>query len=176
MFRDVGFEHLAIGAPDAVAGQLETALHPYLRDRLVARINVGVGANPADIRRAAAEVEAEVERKRETRLVEHLRDAVGQGARAVAGLDKVLGALGDRRVDRLLVSHGFSASGWQCEPCDRLEMVGRACTRCGGEMRAIDDVVEEAVEEALAQGCRIDVCVENADLDCVGRIGAFLRY
>jgi peptide chain release factor subunit 1 len=54
--------------------------------------------------------------------------------------------------------------------------VGRSCTRCGGEMGPIDDIVEEAVEEALAQGCRIDVCVDNADLDCVGRIGAFLRY
>lgn len=176
VFQDVGFEHLAIGAPDPIARQLESSLHPYLRDRVVTRIPVGVGASPDEIRRAAAGVEEEVERRRETRLVEQLRDTVGKGGRAVAGLDRVLAALGDRRLDRLLVSHGFSATGWQCQACDRLASVGRQCSVCGQEMRVIDDVVEEAVEEALAQSCRIDVCVANADLDCVGRIGGFLRY
>jgi peptide chain release factor subunit 1 len=176
VYRDVGFEHLAIGAPDAIAGQLESTLHPYLRERLVARIPAGVGASPDAIRRAAASVEEAVERRREGRLVDQLRDAVGQGGRAVAGLDHVLDALADRRLERMLVSHGFSESGWQCGGCGRLASVGRHCPRCREEMRVIDDVVEEAVEDALAQSCRIDVCVNNADLDCVGRIGAFLRY
>ena len=43
-------------------------------------------------------------------------------------------------------------------------------------MYAVDDVVEEAVEEALAQSCDVQVCVGNADLDVLGRIGALLRY
>jgi peptide chain release factor subunit 1 len=43
-------------------------------------------------------------------------------------------------------------------------------------MDPVDDVVEEAVEEALAQSCRVTVCAGNADLDVLGRIGALLRY
>jgi hypothetical protein len=43
-------------------------------------------------------------------------------------------------------------------------------------MVAVDDVVEEAVEAALAQSCRVEICVGNADLDVLGRIGALLRY
>jgi hypothetical protein len=42
-------------------------------------------------------------------------------------------------------------------------------------MERVDDVVEAAVHEALAQGCRVEVC-QNADLDVAGRIGALLRY
>jgi len=38
------------------------------------------------------------------------------------------------------------------------------------------DVVEEAVEEALAQSCEVEICVGNADLDVLGGIGALLRY
>jgi peptide chain release factor subunit 1 len=176
VYQEVGFEHLTIGAPDAIAGQLEAALHPYLRERLAPRIGVAVTAGPDEIRKAALAVEAEVERARELRLVGQLRDDLGRGHRAVAGIDAVLGALADRRIDRLLVSHGFSAGGWRCDGCTRLATVGRSCPACGAEMATIDDVVEEAVEEAIAQSCRVDVCVENADLDCIGRIGALLRY
>jgi hypothetical protein len=43
-------------------------------------------------------------------------------------------------------------------------------------MEALDDVVEEAVDEALSQSCRVEICVGNADLDVLGRVGALLRY
>ena len=43
-------------------------------------------------------------------------------------------------------------------------------------MTAVDDVVEEAVEDALGQSCDVELCEGNADLDVLGRIGALLRY
>jgi hypothetical protein len=43
-------------------------------------------------------------------------------------------------------------------------------------MEQADDVVEEAVQEALNQSCRLEVCRDNADLDVLGRIGALLRF
>jgi len=58
----------------------------------------------------------------------------------------------------------------------RLATVGRQCATCGAEMVHVADVVEEAVEAALGQSCRVEVCNGNADLDVLGRIGALLRY
>jgi len=43
-------------------------------------------------------------------------------------------------------------------------------------MVQVDDVIEEAVEEAIAQSCDVEICVGNADLDVLGRVGALLRY
>jgi hypothetical protein len=43
-------------------------------------------------------------------------------------------------------------------------------------MDEVADVVEDAVEEALAQACRVAFCRDNADLDVLGRVGALLRY
>jgi hypothetical protein len=43
-------------------------------------------------------------------------------------------------------------------------------------MEELDDVVEEAIDEALSQSCRVEICVGNADLDVLGRVGALLRY
>lgn len=170
------FEHLALAAPGSLVHELESHLHPYLRSRLAGRLNVPVTAAHDDVRGAAQVVEAEVERRREAELVERLRAAVAADRRAVVGLAGVVEALADHRVDCLLVSQGYAASGWRCDPCSALAAVGRRCKRCGGEMAEVDDLVEEAVEDALSQSCRVEVCVGNADLDVMGRIGALLRF
>lgn len=170
------FEHLAIAAPDHLSGQLEANLHPYLRKRLCGRITVPVTANHGEVLAAAEEVEAAVERRREARIVERLRAAVAGGRRGRAGLADVVGALGAHRVDVLIVSKGFAAPGWRCRACNRLAAMGRRCRGCGGEMDEVDDLVEDVVEEALTQSCQVEICVGNADLDVMGRIGALLRY
>lgn len=176
VYQRVGFDQLVVGAPDEITSELESLLHPYLRDRLFGRVHLPVGAGLEEIRSAALEVEQQVQRRREDEYVQRLRQAVATGRRGVAGLGAVLDALGARRAERLLVSQDYRAPGWRCRPCGALGLVGRTCNRCGGDMEAIDDVVEEAIDEALAQKCRVEICVGHADLDVLGRIGALLRY
>ena len=176
VFQERPFQHLVISAGDDIANEVERELHSYLRERLVGRIHLPIGAKDADIRVAALDIEERVERAREAKAVARLRNAVGARSGAVAGLADVLAALSDRRAETLLVSDGYEAPGWRCPSCAYVCTRGRACPRCRAAMDEVDDVVEEAVEEALAQGCRVLVCRENADLDVLGRIGALLRY
>ena len=176
VFQEQGFEHLSLGGPDATIGELEGLLHPYLRDRLCARIPVAPGASVDEIRRAAMVVETQQEREAEAAIVNRLRDAVGSGTRGVAGLDAVLAALAEHRVEVLLVSDGYQAPGWSCGACGVLAAVGRRCKVCDHEMDELPDVVEDAVEHAMAQSCKVEVCIDNADLDVLGRIGALLRF
>lgn len=170
------FEHLVIGAPEQLASHLESDLHPYLRSRLAGRISVPATAGHAEVLEAAEAVESEVERRREAQVVERLRAAVAAKRRGVAGLGEVVDALAEHRVATLVVSKGFAAPGWRCTGCDRLAAIGRRCKSCRNEMVPVDDLVEEATEEALAQSCTVEICVGNADLDVMGRIGALLRY
>jgi peptide chain release factor subunit 1 len=169
-------DHLIIGAPEEIGRSVERELHPYLQQRVAARLNVPVNARDDAIRQAALEVEARVQRQREAGLVERLREGVGAGNGAVAGLDDVLSALGERRVATLLVSDGFETPGWRCLTCSLLVARGPTCPVCAGSMHKVGDVVEEAVEEAVTQSCHVEVCVGNADLDVLGRIGALLRF
>lgn len=170
------FAHLAIGAPDAIAGELEGLLHPYLRERVCGRVPVGVGASLADVRAAALDLEAEVDRRREAVLVSRVRDAAASGGRGVVGLAGVLAALNERRVETLLVSDGYREDGWRCPTSGVLTAVGPTSPVTGERMHRVDDVVEDAIELALTQRCRVQICAGNADLDVLGRIGALLRY
>jgi peptide subunit release factor 1 (eRF1) len=170
------FSHLAIGGPDAIAAELATMLHPYLRERLVGRLAVSVGAGLAEIRTATLEIERVVDRRREAAVVDRLRREAASGRRGVTGLAATLQAVNDRRVDRLLVSDGYSEDGWRCPESGALAAVGPTSPTTGRRMDQVDDVVEDAIEAALNQGCKVDICVDNADLDVLGRIGALLRY
>jgi peptide chain release factor subunit 1 len=186
VYKQRPFDHLVLGAPDEMAKELERELHSYLRDRLADRISVPVTAGEAEIRDAALEVERSLERARQAALVGRLRAAVavGNGRRqdttgrggGVAGLEAVLTALFERRVDTLIVSDGFETPGWRCRGCGYLATRGRTCPFCGAEMHLLDDVVEDAIEEALLQSCRVEVVVGNADLDVMGSVGALLRF
>lgn len=176
VFKDKSFQRLMVGVPDDIAGELESLLHPYLQERLAARCAIPVGASDEEIRLAALDVEAQVERRRESEAVSRLREAAGAGRRGVAGIDATLQALVERRVETLLVSSGYIEIGWRCGACAWLGRLGRSCPVCGSEMHQVDDVIDEAVEEALLQSCRVEICVGNADLDVMGGVGALLRY
>lgn len=190
-------DHVIIGGPEPAVRDLERELHDYLRQRIAARLKLPVTASDDQIRSAALRVEEEVQRRRDAALVTRLRDAVGaasgdrlgmvrpntrpvpigEGAGSgVAGLEGVLQALVEHRVETLVVSEGYEAPGWQCRQCGHLATVGRTCPVCRRDMAQVDDVVEEAVEEAMAQSCQLAVVSDNADLDVLGRIGALLRF
>jgi peptide subunit release factor 1 (eRF1) len=176
LHQEQGFDHLVLCGPDEITAELERDLHAYLRERIAGRIHLPVSAGTEEIRQAAEDVESSVERAREAAVVDRLRQAIGSGTGGVAGLQPVLDALVARRVDTLIVSEGFEAPGWRCPSCAWVGMRGRRCPLCSSAMEQVDDVVEEAVEEALVQACRVTVCRDNADLDVLGRIGALLRY
>jgi peptide subunit release factor 1 (eRF1) len=176
LWQAQGFQHLAIGGPDAVLSELESALHPYLRERLCGRVHTTVGASDAEVREAAEAVEADVERAREAALVERLREAAATGRKGVGGLAGTLAALNEHRVERLLVSKGYAESGWRCPETGALAVKGPTNPANGVAMERVDDVVEDAIEAALTQGLPVTICVGNADLDVLGRIGALLRY
>jgi peptide chain release factor subunit 1 len=176
LHQEQGFDHLVLCGPDDITAELERELHAYLRERIAGRVHLAATASTEEIRQVAEDVESSVERAREAAVVGRLRQAVGTGTAGVAGLQPVLDALVARRVDTLVVSAGFEAAGWRCPSCAWVGTRGRRCPLCSRDMEQVDDVVEEAVEEALAQACRVSVCNENADLDVMGRIGALLRY
>jgi peptide subunit release factor 1 (eRF1) len=168
-------EHVILGGPHAVVVELEGLLHPWVKERVADRLAISTTAGPDEVRQAALTVEAAVARRSEAALVDRLRNAVGAG-RGVAGLEATLAALVERRVDLLLVSEGYATEGWRCRSCRYLGPLGRRCPVCAKNMDLVDDVVEEAVEEALANKCRVQMVRENADLDVLGRIGALLRF
>jgi peptide chain release factor subunit 1 len=148
LFKSEGFQHLLIGAPDETVGDLERSLHPYLKQRLAGHVRLGVeDSSPEEVRAEAARGIEEHERRRERELLDRLEHGLGAGGRAAAGVDDVLGCLGEGRVDTLLLGEGVRASG----------------------------VAERATEKALESSAEV-VVIRHHDLGPHDGIAALLRY
>ncbi len=173
------FQRLLVAAPDEVIHGVREGLHPYLKERLAGRISLDVDLAGADEVRAQAQgVLDELDRERERQLLERLEAELNRpDGRAAAGLDEVLGALNEQRVETLLYADGFSAPGvadvqsaWLGVGEDRSPITGEPV-----EPRA--NILEDALHAAFLQAARVwRVRFEAEPLARREGIAAILRF
>jgi len=170
-------DRLAIAAPDETYAFMEQHLDPALRERLAGRIDADLSdAGPDKVLEAAKPLMAQDRRRADEELLARLDDALGAEGRAVAGLEPVLDALVQRRVDKLLVADGFAAPGTLCQTCGWIGVGGDRCPVDGTPLERCEDIGERAVESALRQAATTRFLSEPDDLAAHGGIAALLRY
>jgi peptide chain release factor subunit 1 len=170
---------ILIGAPQELAGDFEAQLHPYLRERLAGRLDIDVeNASAEEVRRAAWPRIEQAARAAHDAALARLAEAFGGGpGRAASGLEEVLAAVHEQRVEVLLVDAGFAAPGVVCPRCGWLGNERAAtCPADGTPTERRDDVVEAAVERALTQAADVHVLRDRPELASHGRIAAILRF
>jgi len=176
LYKRRRFDHLILAGPAEARLDLERELHPYLKERIRARLTVAVTATAEEVLGRSLAVEEELERRAEKAKVERLKQAAASGGRAITGLGGTLAALAEGRVGELVVSIDLSAPGAECPSCGRLADRGGACAACGSKLEPVPDVVEATVAQALRQGCRVETVVDHDGLADHGGIGALLRF
>ena len=166
---------VVVGGPDDAVAELERHVHPTTRELIVGRAGVSLAAPTEDIARAARVVAERAERDREAALVEDLRQRAAGAHGGVVGLEATLTVLAEQRVGVLLVADEFSAPGARCPACGHVGPDLRQCPVCGTTNVEIDDVVEVAIEQAVAQGAAVEFC-RDTELEQLGSIAAIERY
>ena len=177
-FRRARFDHLLIGSPEELTSDVEKTLHPDIQQRLAGRLTVDVENTPEDeVLAAARPLMEEHERRAERAALDRLQQGVGAGGRGVSGLDDVLAALNERRVEILLIEERFQMPGTVCPQCSSL--FPENVTTCPADETPTErygDVVEEAVELAVSQSADVIIARHHDDLEQLGGVGAVLRF
>jgi hypothetical protein len=178
-FRLRPFDHLLVGAPAELVNEVEAQLHPYLRERLAGRVEIDVeNTTAADVRAAAAPRIEEREAAREREALDRLQAGVARSdGHGASGLEAVLDALAQQRVEVLLLEENFTAPGVCCPACGWLGPQGiESCPADGTATQQRDDIVERMVERALEQSADVLVVRRHPDLGPLGHVGAVLRF
>jgi peptide chain release factor subunit 1 len=176
-FKRNPFDKLLIGCPGEMCRDVEKRLHPYLQERIVGRIDVDVeNTSPDQVLDAAAPKMEEEDRKRERAALDRLSDGLATGGRAAAGLDDVLDALNQRKVEVLMFEQGLRASGVVCPQCGWTGSEGTTCPADGTTLEDRDDIIENAVQLAITQSAEVIPVRYHEDLDGNGSIAALLRF
>jgi hypothetical protein len=168
---------ILIGAPEELAGDFEDLLHPYLRDRVIGRVSVDVeNTGPDEVTAAAAEQIEATARRRDDEALRALAEELARDGRAASGLEAVLSALTEQRVDILLVDQGFRARGVRCPRCGWLGVQGASCPADGSATEPVEDVAGEAIERAVTTSAAVRVLRDRPELASHGHIAALLRF
>ena len=177
--RDTRIAGLLLGGPKETVCHLEGMLHADVKKCIRGHFDVDVWNTSADeVLQAARRTLDELTARGDQELLERIDEGLATGGRGAAGLNDVLAAIVERRVDTLVVQEGFTAKGARCPQCGWLGVsAGAQCPADGTMTEPLDNVVEAAVASAFAQDARVRYLPTNdVDLEQKGSIAALLRF
>jgi peptide chain release factor subunit 1 len=154
------FEHLIIGANnESLRPALTGETHAYLRERVRGWVDIDEQiASEEEVFEAVRHVMEEHLAEEERGLFERFAAERGTGGRAAEGLADVLAALGERRVETLMVRKDAAAEGVKCVTCEWLGPAGRErCPVDDTALDRIDNIVEPAIQAAIQQAAAVHV-------------------
>lgn len=169
---------ILVGGPVEAVSRFENLLHADVKKCLKGRFDSEVwNSSPDDVLKAAHGVLEELSLARDSEVMDKVDEGLGTG-RAVSGLNDVLPAVHERRIDTLVVEEGFSAKGVRCPQCGWLGVTaGGQCPADGTMTEMVDNVVEVAVARAFGQDARVRYLPAADPIRKVkGSIAAVLRF
>ena len=171
------FSALLLGGQSELLGTVEERLPPEVQPLVAGRFEVDVQeTSPDDVLAVAAPAMAEHEQERVGAQLDRLREGAAHGTGAL-GLEQVLSALTEQRVEVLMLEEGFAAGGRECPACGWLGPEGQEeCPADGTRLERLDDVVEAAVRRAVEQSAEVLPVRERDELRPFGGIAAVLRF
>ncbi len=167
---------LFLGGTAETLAPFREMLPKQLQTCLAGSFAVDMDMGEPEVRRRALDLLREVNAEREDKLVERLITLHAMGANAVVGLDDVLQAVSDKRVEALIISDGFRTHGYVHEPSGFVVANLARSPLTDSELSEVGDVVDAAVAQTVSQGGHVEIIAENPALEDAGRIGAILRY
>ncbi len=175
--RQGRYERWVVGCAPELWPHLEGNLSPEVAQRFDGRFDVDVeNASAQEVLDQARPLMEEGDRRREQAALERLRQGLTGGGRAAAGLDDVLAALVERRVEVLLYERGLSKPGVRCRQCGWMASSGDNCPVDGSPLEPQENMVELAVEAAITQSADVNAVEPGGDLGPIGGIAAVLRF
>lgn len=176
-FQREEFDYLLLGGTEKLTSAFFERLHTYLQERVVATFPFAMTSSASEVLDHTLGVMDKVQARLAEELTARLKDEVGQGKRGVAGLTETIRALNAHRVQELIVEEGYQVPGGRCQDCGSLSIRSTGkCRYCSGKIERVENLVDEAVERAFAQGAQVHFVPANQTLWDLGRIGALLRY
>jgi peptide chain release factor subunit 1 len=177
--RSRSLDDLIVGCSDELWPDVQATLHPYLRERVRARMELDIDrSTPEEVHRRAAPLVTAREQERERAALRSLDSGLGRNGRSAVGLDEVVTAVNEHRVELLLLLQDARFAGAACARCDWLaSSTGILCAVDGSSVEPTDSLPELVAQSVLRDGGDVLVVHHSVgELVEHGSIAAMLRY
>jgi peptide subunit release factor 1 (eRF1) len=175
VFRKHPVDEVLVGATEEDLAEFRVDLHPHVAERITATITATTSTPLEEVREEVAQVAEQRIEERRNAVLQRFTEAAAGAEPAATGLQQVVDALNEKRVEVLLVDSRLTASGRRCPRDDTLSLDARECPACGTAMVDVEDMVDEAATRALDLDAPV-YSVPDDRLQRFGQIGAILRW
>ncbi len=176
-FNDQSIRRVLVGGTEEVITRFISLMPRQWQSLVMGTFNINMTAGHTLVLEKSLQVLEDWERKKDERIIRSIITAAAKGGNGVVRLDDTLSAVYAGNIHTLIISDGFRAPGYRCTHCAYLSAQKQAvCTFCGNPIEKIEDAVEFAVRQVLADGGEVEVVKANPELENAGNIGALLRY
>lgn len=175
LFKTYRFDSLILAGHRPDFSAFENDLHPYLKEKVLACIEMDLHAAKENVLEKATEVERQSRKEKEEKLVKRLHDLSAERM-AVIGIAPTLTAHQQGQIHSLVVGKDYQVAGAKCLSCGFLAHRAHDCPSCLQPLEAIPDVVDDLIESVLSQGAKIEYVSEREHIHPLGGIAAILRY
>jgi peptide subunit release factor 1 (eRF1) len=169
------FDSLILAGHRTDFSAFENDLHPYLKEKVLARIEVDLHVSKETVLEKATEVERQTRKEKEEKLVKRLQDLSNERM-AVMGLVPTLTAHQQGQIHSLVIGKDYQVAGAKCMACGFLAHRTHECPSCRQPLQDIPDLVDDLIESALSQGAKIEYVSGRDHVHPMGGIAAILRY
>lgn len=176
LFKTNQFDWLFLGCDEEYCKEFEPILHPYLKERLKARLKSKPGDSVSKIKKEASALEKKMTDQEEKQILSQFISILEKGGLATSGLKDTLRSLNQGGVQMLLITRHLSKPGKACPKCGFLYVDEIKCPTCQRKTESVLDIIDEAVESAMDKKAQIKHIDPPTKLARYGNIGAFLRY
>ncbi len=176
LWKQHKFEWLFLGIPDKYLPELESLMHPYIKNRIKGRVKINPHHSAAKILSKALDLKQRLKQEEKKEIVSRFIEESQRNGLAVSGLESTLNKLNRGEIQTLLVTRFYSQPGTHCPECGFLYLNRENCSVCSKSTEKVQDIVDHAVENALNSSCRVKHINPPSGLDAYGKIGGFLRY
>jgi len=167
---------LIIAGADQTVAQFRESLPKHLREKVIGSFSADMNASEPEMRDRSLEILQQVERERESALVDAVFTEAAKGQRGVIRLADTLGAAHEGRIQTLVVARDYHQPGYRCQNCAYItDQSLDDCPFCGGEFGEIPDAAEALVTKVIEDGGKVEVVDEHPKIAEFG-VGALLRY
>ena len=172
------WERVIVGCQDANWSDLESHLHPYVKERLIGRFSADVASvSNEEIREHASDVLHRWITERGVKKASESIDFAKSNGRGVTGLRRVLQALEAGEVQSMFLAENYSARAVQCPNCGHLDAhLVPTCVACGHKTRELNDVCDAIIPTAIRRDIELFYLKDHVELDRSGNIAALLRF
>lgn len=157
--------------------EIEKVLPQDLKQKLAGEKALDIGKGEDYINKEVLELFTKQERADELEFWEIVKNRYLSGGLAVVGLEPVLKAAREFRIDKLIISENLKITGVRCNQCEHLYYrQPEKCIECGNQSFIPVDLAEEIIELVEKSSGLIEFTPEIPELNQSGGIAATLRF